>query len=238
MNLQHRYLITNAVILVFFCFSFLQLNAQQNKAGKKYRLLVMPLYKDSLFQIQDLKLINVFNSKTEALNYVSGIPSLLMQKGYPAASIDSLITSDTSVVAWLYSGPKVNHIELSFHQSADGLPDPDLNSKMKRMNQVGNLNQLEQLQQRIVSYYEERGYPFASVVLSLRSPFSSRDATTPEKSLLAFMRAIKPFKLLMPVCGDKMSVSAFTMNASLMLASEISPRKGLIVKRCPSINAK
>ena len=162
---QVSYLFKKAFLLLFCCFFLLQLKAQQSNAGNKYQLKIDLVDKDSSFNIQDLKLETTFLSKSDALNYILKLPSILATKGYPAASVDSLLISENNFLARVYLGIKINRIILNTDNAEIYSPEDDLLNKLLQNNRVINFDQLENLKQKVINYYEDRGYPFASVFL-------------------------------------------------------------------------
>lgn len=137
-------------------------NAQQSK---NYALSFHFTDKDSSFKPQELKLTASFYSEIEAFNYINKLPSVLTAKGYPVASIDSFWIIETVIHVNVYLGKKYNWLKLS----TAGIEKRALEAAGYRennfTNKVLNLQQLENLQQRILNFYERQGYPFASVFL-------------------------------------------------------------------------
>lgn len=93
----------------------------------------------------------------------------LQQKGYLAASIDSLVQRDTTqITAYLHLGKSYQWLYLS----TDSLPS-DWRKKLQikttrspiRPNTPINITQLIALQERVLRYAENNGYPFAATSL-------------------------------------------------------------------------
>lgn len=137
-------------------------NAQQSK---NYALSFHFTDKDSSFKPQELKLTTSFYSEIEVFNYINKLPSVLTAKGYPVASIDSFWMIETVIHVNVYLGKKYNWLKLS----TAGIEKRALEAAGYRennfTNKALNLQQLENLQQRILNFYERQGYPFASVFL-------------------------------------------------------------------------
>jgi len=151
--------------VIFVCCSItLSLHAQQ-PASKDILLRIRIIDKDSSFDQRSLKLQNSFNSETAAWEYVNKLPPLLATKGYPVASVDSSWAAEGNVFADLYLGTKYNWVQLTpvaiEKQALDEGGFAAKNFTGKPM----NIAQLGLLQQRMLSYYEKEGYPFASVYL-------------------------------------------------------------------------
>jgi outer membrane protein assembly factor BamA len=93
------------------------------------------------------------------------LPALLATKGYPVASVDSSWTTDSTATAELYLGTKYNWVQLTPVNIDKRALDESGFSEKNFSNKPINISQLQQLQQRMLSYYEKDGYPFASVFL-------------------------------------------------------------------------
>ena len=85
------------------------------------------------------------------------------QNGYLSASIDSIKYDSTLVSAYVFLGNKYNWGNISFN-NIDESTLRKLNIKTKNLNLKSiNLSKLNNLQKNIISYYENNGYPFASL---------------------------------------------------------------------------
>ncbi len=128
-----------------------------------YKLIIN--YVDKNSSTQNINLQNTFTSKFDCDAYVSKLIILLNSKGYPAASIDSISQADNSTIIQLFLGKKYLWIKLQptdIDKKAVELSD----FKEKNFfNKPINMLQLQKVQQRILNYYENNGYPFASVFL-------------------------------------------------------------------------
>lgn len=145
-------------------FFLMQLKAQQN-ANKKIKLSIDLVDKDSSFRSEELKLQTIFDTKSSALSYISNLPTLLAEKGYPTASVDSVMIGDSVIRALIYAGLKINFIELHTNTVDSDFSDDIFISKLLQNNNKIPLIQVENLKQKIIGYYEDKGHPFASVYL-------------------------------------------------------------------------
>ncbi len=159
----HKYIFALGTgVLLFFipllCFA-------QAIQKNNYLLHIHPVSKDSSFAPAGLGLQAAFASETAVINYIFKIPQLLASKGYPAASIDSQWTVENSTHILLYTGTKYNWINLR----TSGIDPQALSNTGFSTNsfegKVFNVTQLQLLQEKLISYYENKGYPFASVYL-------------------------------------------------------------------------
>lgn len=146
------------VLFVVCCFAPLLLPAQ-------YRLQITPVDKDSAF-MQQLRLQTEFRNRMTCEEYVYNIPSLLQTKGYPAASVDSIQFDSLSASLSLYVGEPLQWTRLQV-DPADRKLLEQLNWGSKKLSaqKPVDFEQLQQLQQKILDYLENNGYPFAKVKL-------------------------------------------------------------------------
>ena len=127
---------------------------------KKYSIQYLLTDKDSLYKDITVALKNTFNSQEEAISYVKTLPEILLAKGYPVASVDSVYYDSTFASVNLYPGPKYSWGKINTDSIETGLLD-----RVRVYPGKGNfsLNQLPLLQEKILNYYEDNGYPFARV---------------------------------------------------------------------------
>ncbi|MGZ5245877.1 MAG: hypothetical protein ACXWV5_02235 [Flavitalea sp.] len=121
--------------------------------------------KDSAIQIGKAGLLRNFKERADAEEYLQKLPVNLAAKGFVTASIDSLKIDSLSAYVELFLGAQYRWTSLTL-DSADavflrnaGLNLPGSSSKASGFNAVTNL------QQKILDYYENNGYPFANILL-------------------------------------------------------------------------
>jgi outer membrane protein assembly factor BamA len=161
MNPKNRYLNTWKSVLLLLCFCVFSM-----LVTAQHQLQVNLIDKDSSFNRQSLKLQTSFVDAVSCAVYISSLPALLSSKGYPTASIDSFWVIDKTTTVNLFLGKQYHWIKL--------LPDNAIEKKAmdesgfieKNFNgKVINITQLQQVQQRILNYYEKNGRPFAEIFL-------------------------------------------------------------------------
>lgn len=153
---------------VLFCtvilLSGLTVQAQALK-NTGYQLKINFVDKDSAFNVQPLKLQTAFANRSLCNSYVLDLTSFLSSKGYPTASIDSIFEDDLVTTINLFLGKQYQWIKLI----PDGIEKAALDDgRFKERDYAGkllNMQQLLQLQQRVLNYYEKNGYPFAEIFL-------------------------------------------------------------------------
>lgn len=159
---KHVKLLLPAVIS---CFLFFHSNAQQIAVAKNVSLKIIFSGKDSSFNEQALKLQYAFVSQPAAMDYVYKLSSLLASKGYPVASVDSVWTDQQTVYAAVYAGTRYNWVRLNPGNIEKQALEQSGYMEKNFENKPINIIQLQQLQQRLLNYYEKTGYPFAAVFL-------------------------------------------------------------------------
>ncbi len=143
-------------VLVILFFLPLLLHAQ-------YRLQIMPVDKDTVF-VQQMRLQTDFRNRLLCEEYVNSIPSLLQSKGYPAASVDSVLYDSLSASIHLFTGEPMQWARL-YTDSADRKVLEQVNWSGKRSSKPVSFQELQSLQQKILDYLENNGYPFAKIKL-------------------------------------------------------------------------
>ncbi len=150
------------IILALLLYLFPKAGLSQSN-DTTYKLIIN--YIDKNATAATLALQNSFNSKFECDDYVSKLIPLLNTKGYPTASIVSISQTTTHTTIQLFLGKKYLWIKLvptDIDKRALELSD----FKEKNFfNKPIIMQQLQKVQQRILNYYENNGYPFAAVFI-------------------------------------------------------------------------
>jgi len=133
--------------------------------SQKFQLYIQFADKDTSFNGQELKLQTTFNNALQCRAYINNLPSFLSAKGYPAASVDSVWEDSAAAGVTLFLGKQYQWIKLlpdSIDKKAiaeSGYFEKNFSGKLL------NMQQLQQVQLRVLNYYENNGYPFAQVFL-------------------------------------------------------------------------
>ncbi|KYP15301.1 ShlB/FhaC/HecB family hemolysin secretion/activation protein [Flavihumibacter sp. CACIAM 22H1] len=195
-------LINRSYLLAGFFFLVVLLNAtqlaaQQGQELVAHRLEIKATDSDP-GRLAALQLKSSFPTRSLCLQYVFTLDSILALKGYAAASVDSLKESDTLTIAYIYLGDqfqwgqiRVNgmsgtelaeagvFIDTSTHlllpvstvkrrTAAAGQPPPGT---------IFSNQTLEKIQQQLLEYLYNNGFPFASVQLDSFTIRSSNPTT-------------------------------------------------------------
>lgn len=131
----------------------------------QYRLKISTIDKDSSFVQTKIGLQTDFNTRAQCLEYIFKMPELLKAKGYPNASVDSLVHDSSTAAIHLYIGDAFGGAQIK----TDSVNDRILNgigwSKKRAGAHSMSFKQFESLKERILEYLENNGYPFARVKL-------------------------------------------------------------------------
>ncbi len=128
-----------------------------------HKLILIPA--DDGTDLHILKLETSFASLQQCTGYINNLPSVLYAKGYPAASVDSVWHKNDSSFAKIYLGKKYEWAKVvtaGIDKKAlteAGFFEKDFTDK------IINIDQLQKVQQGLLNYYENNGYPFARIYL-------------------------------------------------------------------------
>ncbi len=137
----------------------------QGIKNKPYLLQIKLVDKDSSFKLQTLKLQLEFANESFCSNYINGITTLLSLKGFPTASVDSILKNENSTTIHLFLGNSYEWITLkpnAIEQAA--LNEIDF-KEQDYQNKLLNIKELLLSQTKLLNYYEKNGYPFAEIFL-------------------------------------------------------------------------
>lgn len=154
-----------AKVQICFTVLFFLLLGFTGSAQEKYILHIQPVDKPASVIQNTLPLQTGFLNKEERDNYISQLLPALQAKGYITASIDSVFTDSLQTTLQLYIGPqyKWQHISSDAESrkwlSVVGWQENFLAGKLLDFNAVYDL------QQRMLNYFENNGYPFAKIYL-------------------------------------------------------------------------
>lgn len=121
--------------------------------------------KDTSFDPQSLPIRTLFPSCQEAIGYLPQLLSALRMAGYPAASIDHILSSDSSITIDLFAGPRYRWMKLT----PSGIDNKVLEYAGIRAQELvqkpASLSKVRRIQDDLLRYYENNGNPFAEVYL-------------------------------------------------------------------------
>lgn len=115
--------------------------------------------------LKETALKQSFDSQNDCINYVNGLQNILKNKGYPAASVDSIETDSLSTKIDLFLGSKLNWIRLRSDSSETALKN-SIGLKMADNKAIPfSSNYLDQIQENALDHLSKSGYPFAKVTI-------------------------------------------------------------------------
>lgn len=111
-----------------------------------------------------LQLKTVFTSKLQCNNYIEQLPVLLQAKGYLAASIDSVKQDFTTTTIALFLGEKYTWQKLQIDDK-DKILLTQLGIQKEAFSATAiNPQNITVLQEKVLTYYENNGYPFTKIM--------------------------------------------------------------------------
>lgn len=152
---------------ILFCISMLLFLFNTNiYAQKNYSVHYILSGKDTSYPLQQLGLKTTFSAKELAIEYVSTLPEILMNKGFPAASVDSSMYDSTHANVNLYLGEQYKWAHINTDSVDEKLLEATGWSEKQFKSKTINVSRLQQQEERITNYYENNGYPFATVSMN------------------------------------------------------------------------
>jgi len=134
-------------------------------AHAQYLLKIIPVDKDTSFIINNLGIQTRFTDRISCQQYIVNLPASLQLKGFPAASIDSSWADSANAGIVLFVGEAYKLASINTRSIESSLLEQAGWTDKKLLNKPLDLQQLQQLQERLLNYYEETGYPFAKIQL-------------------------------------------------------------------------
>jgi len=110
-----------------------------------------------------LQLTTKFTNKLQCKNYVNQLPSFLQSKGYLAASVDSFYQDSANTTIQLFLGDKYVWQSLSILPQQQPLLEQLGFKKEAFTAKPINPQSIVQLQEKLLDYFDNSGYPFAKI---------------------------------------------------------------------------
>lgn len=131
----------------------------------QFRLQIKPVDKDSGFIYTTLGLQSNFKNEVLAREYIDNLPGLLQSKGYPAASIDTILYDPLGAVCSLYVGESFQWARLRIDSADRKLLDAINWNARTLQKEALSFEQVLAARQKLLDYLENNGYPFAKIKL-------------------------------------------------------------------------
>ena len=135
------------------------------RSSNQYKLIIQFVDKDSSFTGPGLHLQTSFANQPFCIDYINKLPAVLNMQGYMAASVDSIQLDSNAAKIKLYLGSQQNWVQLSSDSVERRAMDASGYFEKNYINKPVNFTQLQLVKERILNYYENNGYPFASIFL-------------------------------------------------------------------------
>lgn len=182
MNANYKQL--QKFILIFHNYFFRKINNNQKLLKRKSSILIILLLttynvfaqKESYYKLSVVYSSKSFQEKNNIINYkkifsdslslkkeLNNVLQNLYELGYLSASFDSIKFEKNIANAYLNTGNKYHWAQLSFINFDKPLQNRIGINPQQYHNKPLKINQLQKLQEKIINYYENNGYPFASL---------------------------------------------------------------------------
>ncbi len=153
-------------VISFLCFpalAFSQSNDEKSNGGNIYSLEIVAVKDFSL--LKKIKYNKTFVSKTGREKELANVLFSCYDNAFLTASYDSLIFDSLKVKAYLSFGLQYKWAHLKNKNIDEGvLSEIGFREKLYK-NQPVYFKEVKRIQEKLISYYENNGYPFASVKL-------------------------------------------------------------------------
>lgn len=132
---------------------------------KKYEVQYILSGKDTLYKLQQFDLKTTFETKSAAQLYINKLPETILNKGFLATSVDSVFYDSVFAKVKIYLGEKYKWIELSADSIDQNVLDHIGWNERQFDHKIIDFSRLRSLQEKIIVFYENSGFPFAEVSL-------------------------------------------------------------------------
>ena len=146
------------VLYVLLCGCFAQASSQN------HRLVINCTNLNNNFLQKELQLKTAFTTKLQCKTYIEQLPILLQSKGYLAASIDSVKQDSSTSTILLFLGEKYTWYNLKIDDKDKVLLAQLGLQKDAFTAKVINQQNITVLQEKLLDYYENNGYPFTKIM--------------------------------------------------------------------------
>ncbi len=151
-------------LLILFVHSGEAFGQNPASAGN-YLLKIEYINKDSSFDPAPYKLRQSFNNAIQCMDYVKRLPEPFRESGFLSASVDHVVYDSTSATAQVHIGSCYRWLSLSADSITGKALDESGFDEKDFLTQPVRFTQVNEIKERLLRYYENNGYPFASVQL-------------------------------------------------------------------------
>lgn len=133
--------------------------------GQRYSLEIVPLDADELWLKKNVRIDEQFNSDAERKEALQDLLLSLQGQGYLAASFDKLEKDSLQLKASLHKGEKYKWAALRNKNIEDNLLGKIGFKEKFFLNKPFRYGEVSQIQQKLLTWSENNGYPFATTAL-------------------------------------------------------------------------
>ena len=138
-------------------------------SAQNFAIRIHPVDTSANAQIAQLDVPSSFSSATNAYNYIQALIPKLQDDGYLAASIDSISIESIAYHVYLYAGWQYRWARIDFDSSArQALQRSSLRTEQWTGRPL-KPKQIASISQKLLSWAEDNGYPFAVAGLHIDS---------------------------------------------------------------------
>lgn len=148
----------NLLIYIFFIILHLKSIGQN-----KYKLTILNSDNEAVFNTISFK--KDFQNIISLYKEINSTYVFLLNEGYIAASVDSIKQDSVNYTAFISIGKKYNWINLSYNKNQEEVITKLGYNEHFFSKRAFKYNELAQFMEKIIVYYENNGYPFASAKL-------------------------------------------------------------------------
>lgn len=124
---------------------------------------IVYVYQPTINTEKELLLKTQFNNEKSCTDYIQQLPQLLQSKGYISASVDSVIQNNQLYTVHVFVGEKYVWKELLVKQNDWPLLNQAGIQQKEFQTTPFNPQLVEQVQEKLLNYFETVGHPFASI---------------------------------------------------------------------------
>jgi len=117
---------------------------------------------DSTLNFEKSVLKSEFSNQQELNEYITKLPKLLLQKGFPFSSVDTFYLQNSQSFIKLYLGKK--YLLVKFDYAALNQKELSILNSISHK-KFNSLQDFEAISELLINYYENNGFPFATVVM-------------------------------------------------------------------------
>lgn len=149
--------------LRYLFFLVLLLFVGKNNHAQSIQFKIEYVHKSTNFNDKELLLKTQFATEKLCADYIQQLPQLLQSKGYISASVDSVIQANQQFMVHLFIGEKYIWQQLKVQKNDwPLLAQAGIQQKQFETTPF-NPQLVEQVQEKLLNYFETVGHPFASV---------------------------------------------------------------------------